>query len=930
VKTKAELLAELEELQRRLREAELAALEGKRTEDALRASAARAHFLSRASPAVTYACEARDNFPATYVSENIETQLGYRPHDFTSDPDFWLDHIHPEDAPRVLADVTALFETDHHVHEYRFRHKDGRYLWMRDELRLIRDGEGNAREIVGYWIDITERKQAEEALRASEARLGGILAIAPMAIISIEKNQRICVFNRGAENIFGYAAEEVLGQPLDILLPPRLRGTHHKHLGEFLISPEASRMLGRRKDIVGLRKDGAEFPAEAAISKLELGRATIFTVLLRDITERRQAERALRESQQALRAVMDAVPAMISAKDRDLRYVFMNRYQAELYGVGPEQAVGKTATELRGRDYGAYTEALDRGVFDTGVPVVNYEEDWRDPAGEEHVLLTTKVPLHGDTGSTANVVTVALDITERKRAEDALRESEHTFRSLIDNSPTAILLKDLEGRIRLVNKRFEEWFDVPAHDVFGKSSHDIFPKEYADAYVARDSDVLKEMRAIEREHEVPFSDGRVHLVRTTKFPVVDPEGRCLGVAAIISDVTDQRRAETQLRQAQKMKVLGQLTGGIAHDFNNLLAIILSNAELLQQRLGGDNALASAVIRATSRGAELVQRLLAFSRQQSLQPKPINLNELVAGIMDMLRRTLGETIEIETLPAAQLWNTLADPGQVENAVLNLAVNARDAMPRGGRLTIETGNIELDADDMAQRAEAVPGAYVILSMTDTGTGMSSEALEHVFEPFFTTKAVGKGTGLGLSMVYGFAKQSGGHVTIDSEKGHGTTVKLYLPRTRQEDRGAELESVFEEPGSRGETILVVEDDAIVRAMVGSMLAELGYGILEVGDGRAALAAMAEVSRVDLVLIDVVLPGMMNGLELAEEAKRRYPGVKVLFMSGYLDIPILQQANLDEETELLIKPFLKSALAQRVRAILDGGPTEFRRTAR
>jgi PAS domain S-box-containing protein len=930
VKTRAELFEEVERLQRRLHEADLAALEGKRAEEAFQASKARLEFLISASPAVTYVCDAGGSYPATYISENVEAQLGYRARDFTSDPDFWADNIHPEDAPRVMADLTALFETDHHVHEYRFRHKDGHYLWMRDELRLIRDGEGNAREIVGSWIDITERKQAEEALRASEARLAGILAIAPQAIVSIEVNQHICLFNQGAEKIFGYPAEQVLGQPLETLLPPRFRKSHRKQLERFLASPEVSRVMGHRKEIVGLRKDGSEFPAEAAISKLKTGGETIFTVLLQDITERKRAERALRESQQVLHAVIDAVPAMISAKDRDLRYVFMNRYQAGLYGVTPEQAVGKTATELMGRDYGGYTEALDRGVFDSGAPVTNYEEDWRDPTGEEHVLLTTKVSLRDDTGSTANVVTVALDITERKRAENALRESEHTFRSLIDNSPAAIVLKDMEGRFLLANKQFAEWYDVPAHEVFGKSSHDIFPRDYADAYVRQDRDVLREMRVIEREHEMPFADGRIHLVQATKFPVVDSEGRCLGIAAINSDITDQRRAETQLRQAQKMKVLGQLTGGIAHDFNNLLAIILNNAELLLQRLGGDDALAAAVIRATSRGAGLVQRLLAFSRQQSLQPKAINLNELLAGMMDMLRRTLGETIEIETLPAVHLWNTLADQGQVENAVLNLAVNARDAMPRGGRLIIETGNIELDADDTAQHAEAVPGAYVTLSMTDTGTGMSPEALEHVFEPFFTTKPVGKGTGLGLSMVYGFAKQSGGHVTINSEQGRGTTVKLYLPRTRQERREAEQEPILEEPDSRGETILVVEDDTNVRALVGSMLAGRGYGILEAGDGSAALAAMADCARIDLMLIDVVLPGTMNGLELAEEAKRRYPDVKVLFMSGYLDTPILQQANLDQDTELLIKPFLKGALAQRVRAMLDGGPTESGRTNR
>jgi CheY-like chemotaxis protein len=364
-----------------------------------------------------------------------------------------------------------------------------------------------------------------------------------------------------------------------------------------------------------------------------------------------------------------------------------------------------------------------------------------------------------------------------------------------------------------------------------------------------------------------------------------------------------------------------LTGGVAHDFNNLLAVIMSNAEILQTRLGQHDPLTQAVIRAAQRGSELTQRLLAFSRQQSLDPQIIDLDALVANMTGILGRTLGAEIEIKTEPAKELWQALADPGQMENALLNLAINARDAMPQGGKLTIEIANAHLDRRYAAAHAEVEPGDYVMAAVGDTGHGMAPKVLTHVFEPFFTTKEVGRGSGLGLSMVYGFIKQSNGHIVIDSKQGLGTTVRLYLPRAETGNESAQpgRASIAEDPAAHGEAVLVVEDEFEVRQSTVALLEALGYQVLQAPDGESALTTMDQSPRIDLLLSDVVLPGGMSGPDLAAEIRRREPGIKVLFMSGYAEAAARGNGVDGHGTKLLNKPFRKSDLARKVRAALD-----------
>jgi CheY-like chemotaxis protein len=396
-----------------------------------------------------------------------------------------------------------------------------------------------------------------------------------------------------------------------------------------------------------------------------------------------------------------------------------------------------------------------------------------------------------------------------------------------------------------------------------------------------------------------------------------------GVLFAAEDVTARIRSEATLRQAQKMEAIGHLTGGVAHDFNNLLQIVSANLDLVTADVRGNPRASERVqnaVAAVHRGSRLTGQLLAFARRQTLAPRSTNIGRLVQDMTDMVRRTLGERIHVESIVAGGLWNTLADPGQIENAVLNLAINARDAMAEGGNLTIEVANAFLDDAYAAAHDEVTPGQYVMLAVSDTGTGIAPEHVSRVVEPFFTTKPEGQGTGLGLSQVYGFVKQSGGHIKIYSEVGQGTTVKLYLPRTRAPEEG--LGPVATSPVEGGtETILVVEDDEGVRAAVIDMLTELGYSVLKAGNAEQALTILSSGATIDVLLSDVVMPGPIKTRELARRAQELHPNIQVLYTSGYTQNAIVHNGRLDDGVQLLSKPYRRDELARKLRALL-GAP--------
>ena len=516
------------------------------------------------------------------------------------------------------------------------------------------------------------------------------------------------------------------------------------------------------------------------------------------------------------------------------------------------------------------------------------------------------------------------EIAQRRATEAELLKSREQFRHLFLSNPLPMWIYDRDSLQFLeVNDAAIANYGYSREEFLKMRLPDIRPPEE----VARLMSVLdKGVGAYEQSSNWRHRRKNGEVITVDIFThEIAIEGHTARMAVVL-DVTQRNIAEEQLRQAQKMEAIGQLTGGIAHDFNNLLAIIQGNIELVQERVKGDPKLAEMIdyaLRASERGASLTKRLLAYSRQQPLAPKSVDIAVLLGGMTDLLRRALGETVEVKTHVAPGLWPTRIDPNELEHAMLNLAVNARDAMPNGGTLSIEAENTHLDGAYAEHNIEVKPGAYVVIAITDTGNGMSKEVIEHVFEPFYTTKPIGQGSGLGLSMVYGFVKQSGGHIKIYSEPGRGTTIRLYLPRiAAQQDSDATAQDPVQATAHTGELILVVEDDPDVRKLVLGMVESLGYRTIAAVDGPSALEALERVGKIDLLFTDVVLPRGMNGAALAKVAQERQKGLKVLYMSGYTRNAILHNGALDEGVQLITKPFRKADLAQKLHEALNGQP--------
>ncbi len=517
------------------------------------------------------------------------------------------------------------------------------------------------------------------------------------------------------------------------------------------------------------------------------------------------------------------------------------------------------------------------------------------------------------------------EVAERRKADEALKKTTTFLDAVIENLPGMLFVKDAKDhRFLLFNRAGEELLGYGRDELIGKSDYDFFPKEQADQFIARDREMLAAGKPmITPEESVTTRHRGTRILRTIKIPVRNADGTPQFLLGFSEDITERKAMEQQLHQALKIEAVGQLTGGIAHDFNNLLTVIFSSAEMLEERLRERDAterkLVENILGASQQGAELTKRLLAFARRQPLEPRIVNINEFVVNLRGLLQRTLGEQIDIRMELGDGLWHAEVDPNQVEAAVLNLAINARDAMPEGGHLMIETANITLDKMQADRFGEVQPGSYVALSVSDDGVGMPPEVLARAIEPFFTTKGVGKGTGLGLSMVYGFAKQSRGHMTIYSETGHGTTIRLYLPRAEALAPAVEAPAPAAEIRvARGETILVVEDDAAVRAIAIDVLNGLGYRILEASNGKDAIAAYERGGPIDLLFTDVIMPGGMNGPALAAELKRRQPGLRVLYTSGYTENAIVHQGKLDEGVLLLNKPYRRKDLSEKILAAL------------
>ncbi len=618
-------------------------------------------------------------------------------------------------------------------------------------------------------------------------------------------------------------------------------------------------------------------------------------------------------------------PAMMHSIDGNGEIVAVSEYWLQHLGYRRDEVIGRKTTDFLTKASARYTEIDVLPTFLRDGVCRDVELQFVKKDGEVVDMLLSSTSERDATGAFLRSMTVLTDVTDLKRAEKALRRSQQRLRVIADSLPVSIGQVDLGGRFRFVNLTFEQWHDCVGEQVIGKHFSEVLTAAMRDALLPH-LQAMREGRAHSFEASVDYPDGKTRDVEITYQPLLRRSGRVRGVVIMSTDATERRSTEAKLRQAMKMEAVGQLTGGLAHDFNNLLAVVLGNLQLLERNIDDDEKAQRrlrAALDATGRGAELTTRLLAFSRQQSLEPEVIDSNELLQGLRSLLRHTLGATVEMTLEIAEDLWKIKIDPSQLETAVLNLAINARDAMPNGGELKISTDNVHIGSGDLPNAEDMVPGDYVVLKVADTGHGIPADIMAKVVQPFFTTKEVGKGSGLGLSMVYGFVKQSGGQVRIDSVEGHGTTIELYLPSADRDQVGAVQRRPEADDDTTiiggTETILVVEDDAAVRQVATSLLSELGYRVIEADNGANALAVLAQTKHVDLLFSDIIMPGGMNGVELARRAQANEPNLRVLHTSGYAAETVTGEDGEASTAELLRKPYHKQELARKIRQTLD-----------
>ncbi len=764
--------------------------------------------------------------------------------------------------------------------------------------------------------DVSASEAAYAALARSEQKYRTLVESSLQAI-TISQGERIVFTNRAAAELTGRTVAELLAAP-----PGELPLMVHPDDRAELLRRFEDRALGRpvpmRNQYRVIGKDGAVRWVDAVVSTVEYDGAPAVMSVALDITERKRAEEALRASEERYRAMVENEPQCVKVLAPDGTLLDMNAAGLRMIQADSlEQVRGQDVVELVAPAYRQAFRDLHRRVMAGGGGALEFEIIGLQ--GRRRWLETHAVPLRDADGRVTGLLGITGDITERKRADDELRRSENRYRSLVRGALYGIYRSTIGGRLLEANPALVTMlgYDSEAELLAGDWATQVYQDPSERARLVREYQEAHRIDGVEAHWKK--KDGTPLTVRLSGRVMRDAAGNLTGYEMIAEDVTAQRALEQQFRQAQKMEAVGQLAGGVAHDFNNLLTAILGSTDLLLLDLPQEDPRREellAIRDAGGRAATLTRQLLAFSRRQVLQPRVIGLNQVVAGLEKLLPRVIGEDIRLETVLVPDLARVSADSGQIEQVILNLVVNARDAMPEGGRLTIETANTYLDGAFALGHPVVAPGPYVRLSVSDTGHGMDDATRVRVFEPFFTTKGPGKGTGLGLATVYGIVKQSGGYIFVRSEPGRGTTFDVYLPPVEQpiENAPGAPESPGVEAGS--ETILLVEDDASVRGLARRALERYGYRVIEAGNGREALDVMRRHEGViNLLLTDIVMPEM-GGRRSAEHVMLARPGIKVLYMSGY------SGAEQPAEREALIqKPFTPESLARKVRDVLDGG---------
>ncbi|TXM72793.1 PAS domain-containing protein [Methylobacterium sp. WL12] len=787
----------------------------------------------------------------------------------------------------------------------------------------ITDARGAVSGIFVEGHDVTERTLGEAALRVNEARYRTLFE-------SIEVGFCIIEMRFEGERAIDYRIVEAN--------PAFVRQTGADVAGRWVseFAPNLERYWFDTYGRVALTGEPAHFEHYADVfgrwfdvRALRTGDpdAHRVAVFFSDITERRTIEKRVEASERELRLITDALPVLISFIGADHVYRFANKAYDDWFSVPAEEIVGRDVRDLLGTAaYAARKPHMDRALSGEAV---TFELDWPRRDGQPRVAEIRYLPRRTSDGTVDGFHVFVHDVTARKRTEAdlagqvAARTAERD--QVWQASSDLLCVANFEGYFVSLNPAWPRTLGWTEDKMKARPFLDFVHPDDIAATLAAAAGLARGEPQITFENRYRHKDGS-HV--WLSWNAVPRDGL---IYASVRNVTEaKRQAETlarteeALRQSQKMEAVGQLTGGLAHDFNNLLAGISGSLELMQTRmsqgrLGDLDRYMTVAQGAAKRAAALTHRLLAFSRRQTLDPKPTNVNRLVTDMEELIRRTVGPAIHLEVVGLSGIWPSLIDPGQLENALLNLCINARDAMPDGGRITIETANKWMD-EAGARQHDMPAGQYLSLCVSDTGTGMSADLMAKVFEPFFTTKPLGEGTGLGLSMVYGFARQSGGQVRIYSEVGEGTTVCLYLPRHYGEADEADVARKLAEVGraGQGETVLIVDDEPSVRMLVTEVLEDLGYTAIEAADSVSGLKVLQSDVRIDLLITDVGLPGGMNGRQMADAARERRADLKVLFITGYAENAVLGNGHLRPGMQVLTKPFVLETLATRIKDLI------------
>ena len=798
----------------------------------------------------------------------------------------------------------------------------------------ILDTQGELLNVVCQWVDITNQRNVEDALKKSEDRFRNLAENATDMIYRMSLPDGIYEYvSPASKNLLGYSPEEFYNNPLLIkdIIHPDWYGYFEEQWGNLLegnvLPIYEYQVIHKNKSVRWINQRNTLENDENGIPKAIEGVAT-------DVTERRNAEEELVSSRSQLRILVDTIPDLVWLKDPDGIYLGCNQRFERFFGAKESAIIGKSDYDFVNKDLADFFRDHDRKAIAFDQSSVNEEWLTFSDDGYHGLFETINTPMRDPHGKLIGVLGIARDMTKRKQAEEFLKETE---RKLLEAQKMA----NLGFWVWDIHSGEVEWSDE-VYNIFQLDPNGFTPQ--IDSIQAlspwpeehqRDEELIR--KAIENrepgayEQKFLFPDGTIGYYYSTFQGIYDDQGNLTAIKGTVQGITEKKRAEEeqkrikeQLQQAQKLESIGRLAGGVAHDFNNMLSIILGNTEMILDDLDSSNPVISylhEIHKAAERSTNLTRQLLAFARKQTISPKVLDLNETIEGMLKMLRRLIGENIDLVWLPKINLWPIRLDPSQGDQILANLCVNAKDSIKNVGKVTIETDNVSFDNDYCCEHDGFKPGDYVMTALSDNGCGMDKEILDNLFEPFFTTKGVGEGTGLGLATVYGIVKQNSGFINVYSEPDKGTTFRIYFPRYGENILPKQMPNAKKADASGCETILLVEDEEAILSMTKMMLERLGYSVIVSSNPMEALkTGKSHAKQIHLLITDVVMPGM-NGRELSKEMYKHFPDLKCLFMSGYTANVIAHHGVLDDGMQFIQKPFSRQDLATKVRKVLDEG---------